>query len=217
MKKLLLLCVVALLFAPEIFAGWARHVVVSTAAIKPAPGLKVFTENESELARAVSVVQFGKAEVKITISQFVKDEPDKGYFLVTNKQRMAKDGLDFRHPVYDWHMRESTRGYLARLREARLEATTKEEIARLDRVFADARPKADTIEAFRPLKLLDKDGDRVLEIVLDEKIAMRSYLVWDFKFLFERASVVSDGGLTLTYDLPAFIEASRQAKSIKSK
>jgi len=69
------------------------------------------------------------------------------------------------------------------------------------------------IKKIRHLRPSEKNGIYEIEIVLAPSTAMRSYVVWDFTVIMERRGSVFDGGEWITYDIPAFVEASQRAQS----
>ncbi len=193
MKRALVTFLVVLALTQEGFAPWAAHRVISARSIpsesKTVPPSE-FDEVTALLDRAVSVSGAGESKLRIGVA--VKGdqlEPNKGYYLVIGKTRFAADALDFRHSVQFWGKKS----------------------------FAEKEHA--TIQDIRPLQVSKKGGTNLVEIVLERKEAMRSYIVWDFKIIFESDGWVriNDGGLWLTYDLPAFVEAYDRSQPAKSK
>ena len=115
---------------------------------------------------------------KIHIHLPPSPQKPKVYQLVVCKAPRAADKLDFRYDSGLW-----------KLRTPELRALQPDE-ARL----AD-------IEDIRLLASSDESG--AVELTLPPEVAARAYITWDFG----NGYLVMDGGLWLTYDLPAFVEA----------
>ena len=66
-------------------------------------------------------------------------------------------------------------------------------------------------------RFYQRNVTNIIEVVIEREKAMRSYIVWDFTAIYERGAVVRDGGLWLTYDIPAFVEARDKSQPTKSR
>ncbi len=100
----------------------------------------------------------------------------KVYQLIVCKQPRAADMLDFRYDSGLW-----------KLRTPEIRALLPDE------------PRLADIEEIRLLPPSDESG--VVELTLEPGVAARAYITWDF----ENGHMVMDGGLWLTYDIPAFV------------
>lgn len=193
MKRALVFFLVVLALTQEGFAPWAAHRVISPVSspseLKPGP-VSRFDYGSGSLARAVSVSDAGESRLKISVA-LDRDprESSKGYYIVIGKTRFPTNGLDFRPVLESWRKKS----------------------------FTQKEPTK--VEEIRPLQPSAKGGTNVVEIVLERKEAMKSYIVWDFKILYESDGYVQimDGGLWLTYDLPAFVEAYEKSQPARSK
>ena len=187
MKELLLLCLATMLLGQQVFAAWAAHLIISPASLvrdpKGAAGDRFIAE-AAQLARGVTVRPAGKGRVSIVLRATEdKGEMGKGYYLMVSKKRLAPDALQLR----------SALGSTNRLILSGGGGTRKT----VPEGFVEVRP----LQPFR------RNGDSVVEVVLDREVALRSYVVWDFRAFYEQpGAIIMDGGLWLTYDLPAFVE-----------
>ncbi|PTX98671.1 hypothetical protein DB345_02855 [Spartobacteria bacterium LR76] len=143
------------------------------------------------------------AEDKRSVQVFLPTMPEKspqGYFLIKAKARLPRESLEFRMSMMRWFM-ESERYQKKR--------------ATFDRHFVDASDKAEyaDIDRFREITRLAperKDGAGGIFLEMSVEDAMRSYIVRDY--LPNGGAMVDDGGFGDTYDLPAIVEAAREAK-----
>lgn len=194
MRKLLLAGLVACGLGPTLLAAWAAHLVISPAS-KAAKADDRFAREAAELARAVSVTPISKAQVLVTIKEPTDEGPSgKGYFLVVCKKRLAADALELRSVLSGWK----------HANERRIPAVA----AALEQRGLEDPIAAKGVTEVRPLSVVTRGGERRVEVVLDRAHALRSYIVWDFRVFYEKTAAVMDGGLWVTYDVPAFVEAA---------
>ncbi len=200
MRNVLLTCLFAVLSGQQAFAVWAQHLIVSPASLvrdsKSAEG-DYWAEKAAALARGVTVRPHARGKVIIVLGAGTdhSEETGKGYYLIVSKQRLAQKDLNLRSAF-----------------------------SSPDRMpfGADNTGSSNAVpEGFvevHPLKPLQRSGESVIEVVLDREVALRSYVVWDFHEIYApRATpmIILDGGLWLTYDLPAFVEAADAAQKKK--
>ena len=123
--------------------------------------------------------------------------PQKGYFLITTTIRRGQDALDFRTALSSWKRH---------LAGKELHEKAKQQGITLPPKYV---PKSlEGIESISRIQPSIVDGHHAIAVQLTPEIAMRSYIAYDFIFLYESGGAVMDGGLWLTYDLPALTEAA---------
>lgn len=163
-------------------AAWARH------------GLVTWSTRSTKYP--VVVDETGKGS-RVRIFVPVKnDESELGYFVIRTKERLPVDQLEFRSSMNRW------RRYEEMLKAGRDYRRNADPARKLDweNFYAD-------VERFESMKRVEpetRDGAHGIFLDLSREEAVRTYLVHDF--LPWGGSMVRDGGLWLTYDLPSFVE-----------
>jgi hypothetical protein len=189
MKTLLLFCLGVVMLSERAFAPWAAHLVISPASVMAAPKDAAdarFTAEAAAFARGVTVFAIPKERVTVAIeAEADEGTMGRGYFLVVSKKRLAGDALE--------------------LRQVLASVSDNARARRPNRV-------AEGFDEVRPLQPIHWKGKTVVAVILEREKALRSYVVWDYKVIYEHGGVLADGGLWLTYDIPAFLEASEKAK-----
>ena len=129
----------------------------------------------------------------------------KGYFLLTAKEPFAEDDLEFRSVMMSWSHYLERRELLETWRKKAKGPEEKQSVQeRLDQLRGSS-PGLANVENIQLLDF-DRKGDHQVSMVsLPKEVALRSYLVYDFKPW--GGAMVMDGGLWLTYDLPSIIRA----------
>lgn len=184
---LLLSGLATVLLVQQVFAAWAAHLVISPASLARDP--KVVAESSraaqaAQIARGVTVRPAPEGRVSIVFKAAEdKGETGKGYFLMVSKKRLPASALELRSALRSTNNRSYTRASVGKI-------------------------VPEGFDEVRPLQPIQSNGESVIEIVLDRETASRSYVVWDFRSIYEKGALIMDGGLWLTYDLPAFVDAS---------
>jgi hypothetical protein len=181
-----------MLLCQQVFAMWAAHLVISPASLAPGaqePKGGRFTAEAAKLARGVTVQPAADGRVCIVLKGSEQQgETGKAYYLMVSKKRLPSDALQLRSALRSTHQGFEGRGGGKR-------KTTPEGFAEV-----------------RPLQPVQRNGESMIEVVLDRATALRSYVVWDFRAIYEKGAMITDGGLWLTYDLPAFVEGAAASK-----
>lgn len=198
MKKVLLLWLSVAVLCQRAFAQWAAHLVVSPPSVEREPKAGAgyrFSAEAAHLARRVAVSTAADGRVTFAIEPAADPvETGKKYYLVVSKKRLPANALELRRVLQSSNA-----------------------LARQDGRAIMRKGKVEGFDEVRPLQPIDRNGTSVIEVVVDRDQALRSYLVWDHEGIYERGAMVMDGGIWLTYDIPAFVEASQKSKPPKSK
>jgi hypothetical protein len=194
MKKLLLFCLGLVMLSQRAFAPWAAHLVISPASLLPPPKDSPearFHAKAAAFARGVTAFALPKGFVTVAI-EAEADEGKMGrdYYLIVSKKRLAGDALDLREAL----------------------GSVNENVPQdwRDRFSKD-------FEVVRPLQRMQWKGKTVVAFILEREKALRSYVVWDYKMIYQDGGMLLDGGFWLTYDVPAFVEASEKPERPKDK
>jgi hypothetical protein len=188
MILILILIVVISAIGDSAFAAWAKHAVVNPETV---------AEYEP-YAPSVSIIP--KSQVRIALPQSShQGDTNKGYFLIICTNRLLTEDLDLRSALQIWK-------YYSLIR-TNAENTNVWIREHYDRLRITELRHVDPIVEIRPIPAEEyAKPDEPIEILLDIDIAKRSYVAWDFMFIYEQGGCVMDGGLWLTYDIPAFVE-----------
>ena len=176
------------------FAMWAKHAVVAPATV------------EAYESYAPLVSRLSSSKVRIVLPK--SSEPGewaKGYFLIVCTNRLSTEELNLRFALGQWKQDDKIRAFMTNANDA-LRAQFNQNKNRYYNF--------DSIVEIRPITADEYAlPDESIEIVLDLDIAKKSYVVWDFIFIYGHGSAVMDGGLWLTYDIPAFIDDLEKTES----
>ena len=168
---------------------WAKHEVIS-----------IFTR-EYGVSILPAVDDIKKLDIVLAPAacSIPKDNepPPKGYFLIKTTTRRGQDALNFRMALSSW--KEHLAG------RERHENAKQQGIALPPQYVPKSLEGIESISRLQPSIV---DGQPAIAVQLTPEIAMRSYIVYDFIFLYESGGFVVDGGLWLTYDLPSLTEAA---------
>jgi hypothetical protein len=185
MKPLAFPAILLMLVTNICFAAWAAHWVIHP-------------DSGSEDFRIIVKPVHQTKEVTITI--FQKDDSkklferdSKGFFLITTAERMPADSLNFRRLMFSW----------GRYLEAKEENRSK-------KIIETLHERLHPLEHAKHLEPQEVEGEPVISFTLSSDVALRSYVVYDFYPW--GGSLVRDGGLWITFDIPSFVESAKNKK-----
>lgn len=189
-----------LTLVPHSFAFWAEHLVIApeSANLDRINTFSGFREEAARRAQGVTVSERTNTQVRISLELLGASrlDSDKAYYLVTMKKRLSNDALDLRSILANRSLHRSF---------AQLQPNWP--------VNRTAHP--DPVAELRRLRPSTQGGTNNIEVVLEQDRALRSYIIWDFPCICESGALVMDGGLWITYDLPAFVEVFGKTRKIR--
>jgi len=192
-KQIFLTLLLSVLVSHQAFAAWAAHLVVSPASLGSAPktgASAAFATQAAELARGVTVQPAAKDRLHITLKGTEETKTvGKNFFLIVSKRRLASDALELSTVL------GATDGLISEGGKLKLRKSIPEGFVEV-----------------RPLDPTERNGENIIGVELDRETALRSYIVYDHQSVYETGLFPMDGGLCLTYDLPAFVEDMPVAK-----
>ena len=133
------------------------------------------------------------------------DLKHKGFFLITAKEPLPEEELEFRLVMMSWKNEQELRERYKQMVKQGM-AETEEEL--IQKYFSNAvQPDSlvAKIEHIQTIEFVVEEEVQRSVIPLPLDVAQRSYLVYDFKPW--GGALVRDGGLWATYDLPSYVKA----------